>query len=223
MTIVEKKDGTVRICLDARMINSKMIADCESPPASDELLRRFHGIRYMSTIKMTVDRGGEFKNNTLENFCNLHKIELHYTTSKNSNSNFPVERFHSTLAEQIRCLKLERPNENTNTLMKYVIVGYNNSIHSTTNFTPFEVIKGHVDSLNPFELTEEKATSNYIQNHKEKAKLLYDKIKNKLIEKKEMEHHRKNDDLKNAKLQVFKEALMKSINCRHKLKLGYLL
>ncbi|EEZ99467.2 hypothetical protein TcasGA2_TC000033 [Tribolium castaneum] len=29
--------------------------------------------------------------------------------------------------------------------------------------------------------------------------------------------------LKNAKLQVFKEASMKSINCRHKLKLGYLL
>ncbi|XP_064215678.1 retrovirus-related Pol polyprotein from transposon 297 [Tribolium castaneum] len=52
MTVVKKKDGTVRICLDARMINSKMIADCESPPAADELLRRFHGIRYMSTIEL---------------------------------------------------------------------------------------------------------------------------------------------------------------------------
>nr|XP_015840034.1 PREDICTED: retrovirus-related Pol polyprotein from transposon 17.6 [Tribolium castaneum] len=52
MTVVKKKDGTVRICLDARMINSKMIADCESPPAADELLRRFHGIRYMSTIDL---------------------------------------------------------------------------------------------------------------------------------------------------------------------------
>jgi hypothetical protein len=42
----------VRICLDARMINSKMIADCESPPATDELLRRFHGVRFMSTIDL---------------------------------------------------------------------------------------------------------------------------------------------------------------------------
>jgi hypothetical protein len=39
MTVVKKKDGSVRICLDARMINSKMIGDCESPPATDELLR----------------------------------------------------------------------------------------------------------------------------------------------------------------------------------------
>jgi hypothetical protein len=34
------------------MINSKMIADCESPPAMDELLRRFHGVRFMSTIDL---------------------------------------------------------------------------------------------------------------------------------------------------------------------------
>jgi transposase InsO family protein len=52
MTVVKKKDGSVRICLDARMINSKMIADCESPPATDELLRRFHGVRFMSTIDL---------------------------------------------------------------------------------------------------------------------------------------------------------------------------
>jgi hypothetical protein len=51
-TVVKKKDGLVRICLDVRMINSKIIADCESPPATDELLRRFHGVRFMSTIDL---------------------------------------------------------------------------------------------------------------------------------------------------------------------------
>jgi hypothetical protein len=51
-TVVKKKDGLVRICLDVRMINSKIIADCESPPATDELLRRFNGVRFMSTIDL---------------------------------------------------------------------------------------------------------------------------------------------------------------------------
>lgn len=52
MTVVKKKDGSVRVCLDARIINSKMIADCESPPAAEELLRRFHGVKVMTTVDL---------------------------------------------------------------------------------------------------------------------------------------------------------------------------
>lgn len=52
MTVVKKKDNTVRVCLDARIINSKMIADCEAPPAAEELLRRFHGVHVLSTIDL---------------------------------------------------------------------------------------------------------------------------------------------------------------------------
>lgn len=129
--------------------------------------------------KITTDRGTEFKNNVLEDFCKLHRIELHFTTSKNSNSNSPVERLHSTLAEEIRCLKLDKPHEDVDTLMKYAILGYNNAIHSVTNFTPFQVVKGHIDSNDPFELTDTLVLSQYIQDHKERTKTLYDQIKNK--------------------------------------------
>ena len=143
--------------------------------------------------KITTDRGNEFNNTTLKDFCDLHKIELHVTTAKNSNSNSPVERFHSTLIEELRCLKLEKPNENIKTLMNHAILGYNNAVHSVTGYTPFQIIKGHIDDLDPFDMTDIKIVSDYVQNHKEKTKLLYDLIKNKNSKIKEQVISKRNE------------------------------
>lgn len=52
MTVVKKKDGSVRICLDARGLNEKMISDLEGPPAIDELLQRFHGKIFLTSIDL---------------------------------------------------------------------------------------------------------------------------------------------------------------------------
>ncbi|RZC42159.1 rve domain containing protein, partial [Asbolus verrucosus] len=128
------------------------------------------------------------------NFCKLHKIKLHHTTPKNSNSNSPVERFHSTLAEEIRCLKSEKPNENANSLITYAIIGYNNAIHSATGHILFEVLKGHINSNDPFELSNNRIISNYIQNHKDKVKTLYSTIKEKSQKRKECIINKLNSD-----------------------------
>ena len=45
---VPKKNGAVRICLDAREINKAIINDRTSPGEIDEILKKFHGIRYIS-------------------------------------------------------------------------------------------------------------------------------------------------------------------------------
>lgn len=68
-------------------------------PKNDQLLHYIssHGL----PLKITSDRGTEFRNTSFEDFCTLHKNKLHYTTAKNSNCNFPVERLHSTIAEEI--------------------------------------------------------------------------------------------------------------------------
>lgn len=54
MTVVKKKDGSVRICLDARELNNRMIADVESPPPTEELLQQFNGCIYLTTIDLTA-------------------------------------------------------------------------------------------------------------------------------------------------------------------------
>ena len=135
--------------------------------------------------KITTDSGTEFKNREVEDFCKIYKIDLHYTTPKNSNSNSPVERFHSTIIEHYRCLKNELNNFTPDQLIKRSVLGYNNSIHSVTKYTPFEVIKGHINSTDPFDINDHVIVSNYVHNHKENAKELYRKIQEKNAQTKE--------------------------------------
>ena len=52
MTVVKKKDGTVRICLDARLLNMHMVNDIESPPPMEELIQKFHGKKFMTLVDL---------------------------------------------------------------------------------------------------------------------------------------------------------------------------
>lgn len=52
LVVIKKKDNTVRICLDARGINEKLISDTETPPKTEELLQKFHGCRFLSSIDL---------------------------------------------------------------------------------------------------------------------------------------------------------------------------
>ena len=46
---IPKKSGKVRICLDAREINKVIVNDRTSPGEIEEILKKFHGIKYIST------------------------------------------------------------------------------------------------------------------------------------------------------------------------------
>lgn len=45
IVVVTKKNGSARLCLDARRLNKVLVADRESPPVMDELIQNFHGVR----------------------------------------------------------------------------------------------------------------------------------------------------------------------------------
>lgn len=51
---VEKKNGDVRICIDARKINQRIIPDRECPMNIEEILMKFEGARYLSSIDLTA-------------------------------------------------------------------------------------------------------------------------------------------------------------------------
>jgi hypothetical protein len=72
-----------------------------------------------------------------------HNIQLHVTTPYNSTGNSPVERLHSTLKEICSIIKLQRPDDPLDIIMTSAILAYNNTIHSTTQMTPFNLLKGH--------------------------------------------------------------------------------
>lgn len=53
MIVVEKKDKSPRICLDARFLNSRMVKDHVIPPNPNEMFE-FSGMKYLSTIDLTA-------------------------------------------------------------------------------------------------------------------------------------------------------------------------
>lgn len=74
--------------------------------------------------------------------------------------------------------------------MTYVIMGYNNSIHSSTNFTPFEIAFGHSEVGNVFDIDRDRNFyQKLLHDHRKRLKVLYeyisDKIKNDKIKVRE--------------------------------------
>jgi len=51
---IEKKNGDVRVCLDARKINTVIIPDRECPTNMEEILIKFKGMKYLSSIDLTA-------------------------------------------------------------------------------------------------------------------------------------------------------------------------
>lgn len=99
-----------------------------------------------------------------EYLSNLN-IKLEYASS--SESNGQVEKTHSTIIEIYNTNKHKIPNSNTRTIVELAVALYNNSIHSTTGFTPNEIIFNQSDTVNPEEINN-------------KAKIIFKEVNNKL-------------------------------------------
>jgi len=51
---VEKKNGEIHICIDARKINKRILPDRENPMNIDEILLKFQGTKYLSSIDLNA-------------------------------------------------------------------------------------------------------------------------------------------------------------------------
>lgn len=136
--------------------------------------------------KISSDPGTEFNNELLKEFLNLHKITLHIGTPNNPNSMGLIERLHSTIIEIYRIAKYERKCTDASSVMTYSIMAYNHTIHSVTGLTPFEVVFGHTDSNNPFNIEFEKSyTQQLVKDHLKRTKFLYQHLSDKMLINKE--------------------------------------
>ena len=52
LRVVKKKDGRVRVSLDARSLNSIIESDNETPPLIQEIIQHFHGVELMSCVDL---------------------------------------------------------------------------------------------------------------------------------------------------------------------------
>ena len=137
--------------------------------------------------QIVIDNGTEFKNSVVTELLQLHKVQIHFCSPHHPQSNGVVERLHSTLAEHIRLLNNQNFNKTPiSQKMIYAILAYNNSVHSATKFKPIDIINGHITEDNPFDINiEHILLSDYINVHKDKTKILYSQINEKLAHSKE--------------------------------------
>lgn len=145
-----------------------------------------------NTKKKSSDASTEFNNELLKKMLSLYKIEQHIGTPNNPNSMAIVERFHSTIIEIYRSAKYEQSSLDAASVMAYAIMGYNKTIYSATNFTPFEVVFGLTDSRNAFGIDRDKPLMQKIlQDYRKRLKILYEHLSSQMIGHKNLVREKK--------------------------------
>lgn len=114
-------------------IPSRAIVDLKVPLIN--ILNLFHNTR-----TLVCDNEKAFCSETIKTLIrNQFNVELFTIPPAHSVSNGQVERFHSTLSEIARCIKVENEILDTEELIAIATAKYNRSIHSVTNRKPVEV------------------------------------------------------------------------------------
>jgi len=135
-------DGTLFLtCIDkfskfatVQAIASRAIVDVKSP-----LLQIINFFPIVKTIYCDNERS--FNSETIKSILLNHfNITIANAPPLHSTSNGQVERFHSTLTEIARCLKLEGNLNDTTELILLATNKYNNTIHSVTNEKPVQIV-----------------------------------------------------------------------------------
>lgn len=166
--------------------------------------------------KIVADSGKEFKNETVRDLLKVHKINVHFTTVAHHESNGMIERLHSTLIEHLRILQ-ETCIDDQDNIMDYAIIAYNNSIHSSTKFTPFELTFGHTSTRCPDEIfTPDSFYSEYAQNHKDKLKHVYQSVNKSQQTNKEKNIQKHNNSADTQNFNVGQIIYKKNPNNRNK-------
>lgn len=117
-----------------KRIKSRAIIDVKEPIL--ELLNLFK-----DTKTIVCDNEKAFTSESITSLLRDHfGITMYNTPPFHSVTNGQVERFHNTLSEIARCIKLEKDITDTSELLLLATVKYNRTIHSVTSYRPIDVI-----------------------------------------------------------------------------------
>lgn len=145
-------------------------------------LRHFislHGVPE-NIITFVTDQGTEFTSSIFTEFCKQYDINHHITSFQQTSSNAPVERLNSTITETYRIIYHNHRDKDPEDILNEVITTYNNAIHSSTKYTPFELFYGRTYKFN--KNIKHNNLHEYLERLREFRDKLYPEIKTKLEE-----------------------------------------
>lgn len=120
-------------------IKSRTIVDIK--PQILQLLNMFPGTR-----TIYCDNEKSLNSNTIKSLLKNHfDIDIANAPPLHSTSNGQVERFHNTLLEISRCLKLDKNLEDIEEIILLATIQYNKSIHTVTGMKPITVFHSTKD------------------------------------------------------------------------------
>lgn len=119
------------------------------------------------------DQGANFSSNLIKELCKLYGVQKSQTTPYHPAGNGVCERFNRTLIQLLGMLTDEKKNSWPEYIAELVFL-YNNTVHSSTGYTPFYMMYGRHGRL-PLDLalgTEaaqmEESTDSWVQRHFER-------------------------------------------------------
>lgn len=139
----ESEDGNKYIftatCNLTKMLVAVPTKDCTAQSTAECLVENVI-LRYNFPSEISSDNAKNFIANMLKRINALLKIKRILTTVYHPNSNI-VERQHRSLNTYLRAY-VEENDTRWDKLLKYATFVYNNTVHTTTGFTPHELAHG---------------------------------------------------------------------------------
>ena len=113
---------------------------------SDALINNFILI-YGTPKTILTDMGTNFISQIFLNICKLFKIKKLNCSAYHPETNGVLERYHRNLKTYLRMFVEEKGTTNWCKLISYATFSYNTQIHSSINFTPFELVFGKIANI----------------------------------------------------------------------------
>lgn len=117
-------------------------------------------LRHSSPETILTDNGSNFVSDLFKRVCKMLGINRSYATPYHPETNGALERTHRTLKEHLRCYINEGLND-WDTWIPYAVYTFNTTPHSSTNFSPYELLYGFKPILPNTLKTKPQAVYNY--------------------------------------------------------------
>jgi transposase InsO family protein len=125
-------------------------------------------LKYGMPITILTDQGREFQNELMAELCRLMDISRLKTTAYTPSTNGKIERWHRSLNAMMAKI-VDAKQKHWTEFLPFLVAAYNNSVHSSTSFTPNFLMFGR-DLLTPIDVamgvsgTESRSANDYAQH-----------------------------------------------------------
>ena len=167
-------------------------------------------LKFGAPAQVLTDQGSNFLSELFKNTCRLLRIKKIQTTAFHPESNRGLERSHRVLAEYLRHYVSE-DQSNWDEWIPYAVYVYNTTVHTTTAYTPFELVYAFKSEV-PSALRETPDTQynydNYLMELKGRLQSAHEVARQRLIAKKEKSKGYYDKESENPDIQVGQKVLL---------------